>query len=320
MSLFNEVPFVGQCVIAVIAALFVLSVFVLFGVCIRFKSIARQINGGLHQENRFLRYLVNQYEGAYELCGKGVDTVAVVEDVIRSKLGGALLFERFLNNAVSLFVTLGLFGTFLGLSMSVSSLTSLIANSNADEWMSILNSVGDGLLSTLSGMGVAFYTSLFGVGCAIVFTIMKSIWSTTAAREFLVSKAEIWLDQVVSKSLPESPVDAKAEIAAQNIIADMRSAVDAMRASMGEATELMRESLSEANEGFETAATNACSGITEATTGLKKTVSSFNNSVHGFNDFDHALRGTVERLDLAVRDFGEAVNKASGAAKQVSGK
>ena len=51
-----------------------------------------------------------------------------------------------MNNAVSLFVTLGLFGTFLGLSLAVASLTELIGYSNTSEWLSVLDSVGGGLL------------------------------------------------------------------------------------------------------------------------------------------------------------------------------
>ena len=316
MSFLRDVPFVGQYVIAVIAVLFVLSVFALFGVWIRYRNATKNINNGMHQESRFLRYLVNRYEEAYEACGKNVNTPAVIDDAIRTKMGGALLFERFINNAVSIFVTLGLFGTFLGLSMSVLSLTSLIANSNTDEWLSILNSVGDGLMSTLKGMGVAFYTSLVGVACAIVFTILKSIWSPAAAKEAMSFKAEVWLDQIVVKSLPDSPEDIKAEETMEEILKNMEDAVDAMRAAMEDAGEQMKASMTTAVGDFSQTVKEANTAMTTAVTGLHKTVSSFNNSIHGFSDFNHALQGTVERLDLAARDLGDSVNKAASVIKK----
>ena len=80
-----------------------------------------------------------------------MNTPAIITDVVSSRLSGLLLAERFLNNAVSLFVTLGLFGTFLGLSMSVTSLTELIGVSNSSEWLSVMDTVGGGLLSALFG-------------------------------------------------------------------------------------------------------------------------------------------------------------------------
>ena len=70
---------------------------------------------------------------------KTIAAAASAAYVVGSRLGGLLLCERYLNNAVSLFVTLGLFGTFLGLSMSVSSLTELISLSNTSEGLSLLD-------------------------------------------------------------------------------------------------------------------------------------------------------------------------------------
>ena len=56
-------------------------------------------------------------------------------------------------------------------------------------------------------------------------------------------------------------------------------------------------------------------GITE----FDKTVKTFNNGVHDFSEVDYNLRGSVERLDLAVRDLSNAlreINRRVGGAEK----
>ena len=47
--------------------------------------------------------------------------------------------------------------------------------------------------------------------------------------------------------------------------------------------------------------------------GFNGTVESFNQGVRDFSEFDYNLRGTVERLDVAVRDLSNALRKAGQA-------
>lgn len=284
MASLSSMPKAGVAVIFLIAILFVLALIVLFGVYFRYKHIAGQISGTLHQDNKFLRYAVNQFAESYKRYGKDTNTPAIIEEAVGSRLGGSLLCERFLNNAVSLFVTLGLFGTFLGLSLSVGSLTSLIADSSADEWLSILDSVGSGLMSALSGMGVAFYTSLVGVACSILLTILRSIFSPAAARELMESRMELWLDQSVAPTLPTRAAQDDVD-ALHQMIDGLNAASAAMEASLKDATASLRSSL----------------------VGFNKTVDSFSEDVHDFSEFHYALQGTVERLDVSIRDFGNTV-------------
>ena len=121
MSKLSTIPPVGLMVIVVILSLFVLAVLLLFITCARYNRLASLVYGGLKRDNSFLRFVVNDYAEAYKRHGKDLNTPAIIANAVSVKLGGSLLCERLLNNAVSLFVTLGLFGTFLGLSLSVSS-------------------------------------------------------------------------------------------------------------------------------------------------------------------------------------------------------
>ena len=236
--------------------------------------------------------------------GQDVNTPAIISNTVSAKLSGLLLCERFLNNAVSLFVTLGLFGTFLGLSMSVSSLTELISYSNTSEWLSVLDSVGGGLMSALGGMGVAFYTSLVGAGCSILLTILRTIFNPQAERERLETKLELWLDTEIAPTLATDAAKDDAQL--------VRRMIDALNATVKDikgALEIAAQGFAGATRSAASAFERAISANKEALEGFDETVSKFNDGVHDFSEVDYNLRGSVERMDLAVRDLSAAMRE-----------
>ena len=295
MNVLASMPASGIIVIAAIAILFVLAVLLLFYTWGRYKGLAGMVKGGLDRNNGFLRFTVNDFADAYKKYGQDVNTPAIISNAVSTKLSGLLLCERFLANAVSLFVTLGLFGTFLGLSHSVSSLTELISYSNTSEWLSVLDSVGGGLMSALSGMGVAFYTSLVGVACSIVLTLLRSIFSPQAERETLEARLELWLDHTVAPTLPTERAKDESEMVQQMVHA------------MDSASKTMERALQNATGDLKTAIDSSRAPITA----FNKTVDSFNGGVRDFSEFNYNLRGTVERLDVTVRDLVSGLREVS---------
>lgn len=295
MNVLASMPASGIIVIAAIAILFVLAVLLLFYTWGRYKGLAGMVKGSLDRDNGFLRFTVNDFADAYKKYGQDVNTPAIISNAVSTKLSGLLLCERFLANAVSLFVTLGLFGTFLGLSHSVSSLTELISYSNTSEWLSVLDSVGGGLISALSGMGVAFYTSLVGVACSIVLTLLRSIFSPQAERETLEARLELWLDHTVAPTLPTERAKDESEMVQQMVHA------------MDSASKTMESALQKATGDLKTAIDSSRAPITA----FNKTVDSFNGGVRDFSEFNYNLRGTVERLDVTVRDLVSGLREVS---------
>lgn len=295
MNVLVSMPASGIIVIAAIAILFVLAVLLLFYTWGRYKGLAGMVKGGLDRDNGFLRFTVNDFADAYKKYGQNVNTPAIISNAVSTKLSGLLLCERFLANAVSLFVTLGLFGTFLGLSHSVSSLTELISYSNTSEWLSVLDSVGGGLMSALSGMGVAFYTSLVGVACSIVLTLLRSIFSPQAERETFEARLELWLDHTVAPTLPTERAKDESEMVQQMVHA------------MDSASQTMERALQNATGDLKTAIDSSRAPIVA----FNKTVDSFNGGVRDFSEFNYNLRGTVERLDVTVRDLVSGLREVS---------
>ena len=287
MSGLQSMPPVGLIVIVAIVALFALAVLLLFYVSARYKHLRSMVTGNLDKDNSFLRFVVNDFASAYKKYGLEVNTPALVQNAVSVKLSGMLLIERFLNNAVSLFVTLGLFGTFLGLSLSVSSLTELIGYSNTDQWLSVLDSVGEGLMSALSGMGVAFYTSLVGVACSILLTLLRSVFSPQAQREKLETQVELWLDHSVAPTLPTEKAKDNADLIRQMIHA-LDAAAESMDKTLKRSTDELKLTLAASQKPLED---------------FNRTVDSFNEGVRDFSEFNYNLRGTVERMDVCIRDL-----------------
>ena len=287
MSGLQSMPPVGLIVIVAIVALFALAVLLLFYVSARYKHLSSMVTGSLDKDNGFLRFVVNDFASAYKKYGLDVNTPALVQNAVSVKLSGLLLIERFLNNAVSLFVTLGLFGTFLGLSLSVSSLTELIGYSNTDQWLSVLDSVGEGLMSALSGMGVAFYTSLVGVACSILLTLLRSVFSPQAQREKLETQVELWLDHSVAPTLPTEKAKDNADLIRQMIHA-LDAAAESMDKTLKRSTDELKLTLAASQKPLED---------------FNRTVDSFNEGVRDFSEFNYNLRGTVERMDVCIRDL-----------------
>ena len=295
MSKLSGMPVVGLVVIAVILALFALSVFLLLITSARYRHLASMVTGSVDKENGFMRFLVADFADAYKKYGQNVNTPAIISNGISTKLSGLLLCERFLNNAVSLFVTLGLFGTFLGLSLSVSSLTELISYSNTSEWLSVLDSVGGGLMSALSGMGVAFYTSLVGAGCSILLTVLRSVLSPQAQRELLEARLELWLDHTVAPKLPTDAAQDDSELV-NKLVKAMETSAAEIEKSLKDTTNDLKRSILASRELLD---------------GFDKTVDGFNSGVRDFSEFNYNLRGTVERMDVAMRDVVSAMRETA---------
>ena len=295
MDALKNMPLAGLIVIVVILALFVLALALLFWVCGRYGRLSRMATGKLDRDDPFLRMTVNDFADAYKKYGAEANTPAIIQNAVNIRLARPLLCERFLNNAVSLFVTLGLFGTFLGLSLSVSSLTELISYSNTAEWLSVLDSVGGGLMSSLSGMGVAFYTSLVGVACSILLTVLRSIFNPANRREKLETQLELWLDHSVAPSLPAPPAKDDASLI-QTLIGSLEATAGSMETSLKKATDDLRATLDAGKAPL---------------TAFHQTVTAFNDGVRDFSEYNYNLRGTVERMDVSIRDLVGAMREAA---------
>ena len=306
MRLLSNLPAAGGIVIVAILALFVLAVIALFAVYGRYQGLIRQITRREEDGEGFVGFVRADYASAYREYGQNTNTPAIINSAMAARLNGSLLCERFMNSAVSMFVTLGLFGTFLGLSLSVSSLTDLISLSSSEEWLSILDSVGGGLVSALSGMGVAFYTSLVGVACSILFTILRTICNPQAQREKLETITELWLDHVVAPTL-ETQYTADDESRMVQLKEELRAHARSVQKSLSACTDNMERVLQQTTESLG----KMIEYSKEPIGVFYDTVNTFNQNVRDFSEFNYDLRGNIERMDLCFRELSGTLRQAN---------
>lgn len=143
-------------------------------------------------------------------------------------------------------------------------------------------------MSALSGMGVAFYTSLVGVACSIILTILRAIISTSAARESLEVRLELWLDHTLAPTLPTDTAKDETELA-KKMIQGLEAASESMRQTLKATTYNLQQSLNNFNQ----------------------TVESFNSGVTDFKDLNYSIQGTAERLDVAMRNAVSGLREAA---------
>ena len=286
MNFFANMHPVSVVVIVMILMLFILSVVLLMTVSTSYRKQKKLATVGDTHRSALVRDVLQEFTAAYNTFGQETNTPAIITSVIYEDMSFFLFCERFLNNAVSLFVTMGLLGTFLGLSLSVSSLSQLLG-STAD-WQNALNNMGSGLLSALSGMGVAFYTSLVGVGCSIILTSLRSFFNPEAIREELETELELWLDHRVAPRLNTDRPKEDSQLVKQ-MIGGLNAAANAINDALKGTTDELQQSL----------------------TGFNATVDCFNQGVRDFSEFDYNLRGTVEKMDVAVRDLTAAIRRVA---------
>lgn len=312
MQSIANMPMSGVVVILAILALFAVALIALFSVAGRYRKLQRDLAGRrVTDDTGVMAALRQDYAAAYRQYGQNVNTPAIIDNVFAERYRRCLFWERFMNNAVSLFVTLGLFGTFLGLSLSVSSLTELLKTSGSEEWLSILNSVGGGLLSSLSGMGVAFYTSLVGVACSILFTILRTVFHPEALRTKAATMAELWLDNYVA---PKLSTDFAGDDAARltQLRDELHAHGEAVTTALAACTAQMERVLT----GTTASLGEMIEKSKEPIGAFYETVSRFNDNVRDFSTINYDLRGNIERLDLCMRDMSRALREST---KQLSG-
>ncbi len=106
-------------------------------------------------------------------------------------------FCRFFPNIL---ISLGLLGTFLGITLNLSSVSAIInqnINQNNNNIDYLLNELGQ----PLEGMAIAFVSSLIAIACSVILTLVNLGWNTSLAKEKLISSLEDYLDNVLQPTI-----------------------------------------------------------------------------------------------------------------------
>ncbi|NEP82018.1 MAG: hypothetical protein F6K17_07965 [Okeania sp. SIO3C4] len=164
------------------------------------NKVRRLINQQSVNKPRFIEYLEDRFTDASSKLEQ-VNTGALVDQVYsRQRLFGLISYEqieylcRILPN---LLVSFGLLGTFIGITINLTSLSQTVSDTNATDVSSLLRE----LQVPLQGMGIAFTSSLVAILCSAVVTSVNFIFNTSLAKTRLISLLEDYLDNIYLQTI-----------------------------------------------------------------------------------------------------------------------
>ena len=134
------------------------------------------------------------------------------------------------SNMPSLFTSVGVIGTFLGITIALQDLNSFQAGNDLQDMMS-------GAVTLISGMKVAFLTSLVGLLLAALMLILlslRAVWRNTKEREILQELSQLLEEANIIEALHHiaSPEKIEADKASIQAAQSMQQAATAMNKSL----------------------------------------------------------------------------------------
>ena len=266
----------------------------------------RKKEGTFH--NDILNKIVEDYKNTAQGSYSEVNTQAIIEKNFNLRLRGMALGERFIKSTNTLLITLGLFGTFVGLTAAVGELAGIFTKMDMTELTQNtgIQQLLQRLVASLQGMSVAFTTSLVGVGCSIILTILLTVVNAQEVRENLMIHIEEYLDNTVSVVVSQ---DKETEYTMMNKI---------LRTTFLEFGDKIQASLQKTVEDFGEKLTNVVMDVNVSSQTLDATVEKFDNSLGNFaenmkdlNEFNMNMRNNIERMDVNFIKVTESLTKTS---------
>jgi len=303
----SKMSFSGIAIILLILVVFIISFII--NIYIRQKYIRIQNDLDNKQQRRtgiFKSELLNKIVSDYKSAASGnyseVNTQAIIEKCFNLRLRQLIIAERFVKGSVSILIILGLLGTFLGLTISVSELVKILNNTEVADLINNPNYFVKGLVSAVGGMAVAFITSLFGIACSIILTILHIIFNAEEARETLMVNIEEYLDNTVALVVSK---DKETEYTIMNKI---------LRETFVEFGEKIEGTLRNTVETFGDKLSHVVMDVQLSSKTLDSTVDKFDlalrnfaSNIRDFSEFNLNLRNNIERMDVSFIKVTEAL-------------
>ena len=109
------------------------------------------------------------------------------------------------------------------------------------------------------------------------------------------TELELYLDNEIAPTLPTTGGTDDVSLV-RRLIDTLNGAAGTMEKSMTACTQELRNTINSGNSQL---------------VAFNRTVNSFNEGVRDFSEFNYNLRGTVERMDVSVRDLVSAMRRST---------
>jgi hypothetical protein len=310
ISLFKAIDVSGKLVIIAIVIVFIAAFVINLLIRSQYTQISKQINNRQNRragtfKNDMLNEIVQDYKVAGEINNNNVNTQAIVEKNFTDHMKLCSYGEIFVRKSQSMMVTLGLLGTFVGLTISVSELVNVLLQdigSASLDWNEILTR----LAGAAKGMGAAFSTSLVGLLGSVILNLCLIIFDCEDEKRSLMIDIEEYLDNSIAVLIAK---DKETEYTMMNRI---------LKDTFTDFGLKIEESLKKTVESFGDKLTNVVMDVSVSSQALDNTVERFDSAIStlavamkDMSDFNLNLKENVSKMDVSFIQMSESLSDSA---------
>lgn len=232
-----------------------------------------------------------------------VNTTALIEQIYsQEKVGFASCeqIEYICKTLPNLLIAFGLLGTFLGITMNLSSLSQTIKQTNSSDVSSLVQE----LQAPLQGMSIAFTTSLAGIFFSAIITIVNLFRNTSIVKYKLISALEDYLDNIY---LPEVQGNSRLDKAVDRLVDEFTSFLGRFGTTVREAVESSLgakiQQIVDVNKQATELASRVYKGFQESSGTISSATTEFKHAVIGFESAVAATIANAEKYQQVAQLF-----------------
>lgn len=314
-DLFETIDVSGKVIVIIILCIFAIALLVDVLIKVKYHSIAKHLESRQQRrsgvfKNGLLNRIVQDYKAASSSPYSDVNTQAIIEKTFMDDLKILLIGENMVKKSIGMLIVLGLLGTFIGLSISVSEMVGVLlpgsGSTGSLDWNFILEKLG----GAAQGMGAAFITSLVGIAFSIVLTIFFIALDCEDEKNKLMVNIEEYLDNVIAVAITK---DKETEYTMLNRI---------LRDTFIDFGNKIETSLRDTVNEFGNKLSNTVMDVSVTSQALDNTIDRFDaslatfaESIRDFSEFNTNLRNNVEIMDVSFIKMAESMSSSANLIK-----
>jgi methyl-accepting chemotaxis protein len=275
-----------------------------------------------------LAIIQTRYQTASDKLGQQINTHALVNIAYSDRKLGSVAYERieYLTKIVpSLLLSVGLLGTFLGITQSLVSINGTLTSLNFNE----IDRLIEELKAPLSGMGTAFISSLLALILSTIITIINAIYNVTQAKYQLLSSMEDYLDNIYHAELQansKTRFDRAVDNMDKNFENFLNNFGKTVRESVESSTKDKVKEISDAYAGVADLALQVYSRFGEAATTMSRSANDIESSANLFSQATHVLKETdfakllvesTQKLSVIESGFKSSTDSLAGSVSTI---
>lgn len=249
-----------------------------------------------------------------------VNTPALIAQVYSRQQLGLIhceqidLFCRILPN---LLLSFGLLGTFIGITINLTSLSETVSDTSATDISSLLRE----LQAPLQGMGIAFTTSLVAIFFSAILTAVNFLFNTNLSKYRLLNLLEDYLDNVYLQTLAgETQLDKVVKAVAYSFDGFLNKFGQTITVAVQSALEDKVQQIYEANSQATKLAEETYLRMAEAATTIARSAQEFQIASDRFIEVARTFEQSQfpQKLSMATSELGNIQKNFSQSASNLA--